>query len=95
VRTSWTSSKGRHGPSDLSATAQTEENRQDSTYAPASHRGIGATAVPGFIASPALAASLQALLVDLIELHPQAKQTHWNVVDHNFRDLHLQPGRDS
>ncbi|HEX8934074.1 MAG TPA: hypothetical protein VF788_07765 [Pseudonocardiaceae bacterium] len=32
------------------------------------------TAVPGFIASPALAASLQAVLVDLIELHPQAKQ---------------------
>jgi starvation-inducible DNA-binding protein len=65
-----------------------------STYAPASSRGISATAVPGFIASPALAASLQAVLVDLIELHPHAKQTHWNVLGHNFRDLHLQPGQD-
>jgi hypothetical protein len=35
---------------------------------------MASTAVPGFIASPALAASLQAVLVDLIELHPQAKQ---------------------
>ena len=33
-----------------------------STYALASSRGIGAAAVPGFIASPALAASLQAVL---------------------------------
>jgi len=49
-----------------------------------------ATAVPGFIASPALAASLQAVLVDLIELHLQSKQAHWNVVGHNFRDLHPQ-----
>ena len=51
-----------------------------------------ATAVPGFIASPALAASLRAVLVDLIELHLQSKQAHWNVVGHNFRDLHPQPG---
>jgi DNA-binding ferritin-like protein len=33
--------------------------------------------------------------LDLIERHPQAKQTHWNVVDHNSRDLHLQPGQNS
>jgi starvation-inducible DNA-binding protein len=42
-------------------------------------------------AAPAeLATSLQAVLVDLIELHLQAGQAHWNVVGTNFRDLHLQ-----
>jgi starvation-inducible DNA-binding protein len=30
------------------------------------------------------------VLVDLIELHLQGKQAHWNVVGTNFRDLHLQ-----
>ncbi len=45
---------------------------------------------PGFTASPELAANLQAVHVDLIELHVQGKQAHWNVVGHNFRDLHLQ-----
>lgn len=33
---------------------------------------------------------LQAVLIDLIELHLQAKQAHWNVVGTNFRDLHSQ-----
>nr|WP_116416551.1 DNA starvation/stationary phase protection protein [Subtercola boreus] len=33
---------------------------------------------------------MQAVLVDLIELHVQGKQAHWNVVGKNFRDLHLQ-----
>jgi len=33
---------------------------------------------------------LQAVLVDLIELHLQGKQAHWNLVGTNFRDLHLQ-----
>ncbi len=28
--------------------------------------------------------------VDLIELHLQGKQAHWNIVGKNFRDLHLQ-----
>ncbi|SEH80342.1 starvation-inducible DNA-binding protein [Mycolicibacterium rutilum] len=46
--------------------------------------------VQGFHASPELAASLQRVLVDLIELHLQGKQAHWNVVGTNFRDLHLQ-----
>lgn len=46
--------------------------------------------VPGFVASATLAGSLQAVLVDLVELHLQAKQAHWNVVGRNFRDLHLQ-----
>ena len=40
-------------------------------------------------ASPELSESLQAVLVDLIELHIQGKQTHWNIVGSNFRDLHL------
>ncbi|KUI29488.1 DNA starvation/stationary phase protection protein [Mycobacterium sp. IS-1742] len=46
--------------------------------------------VQGFTASPGFAASLQRVLVDLIELHLQGKQAHWNVVGTNFRDLHLQ-----
>ena len=46
--------------------------------------------ISGFHASPALAESLQRVLVDLIELHLQGKQAHWNVVGTNFRDLHLQ-----
>jgi len=46
--------------------------------------------IQGFQATPELAASLQKVLVDLIELHLQGKQAHWNVVGTNFRDLHLQ-----
>lgn len=49
-----------------------------------------AAEVSGFQASPKLAADLQRVLVDLIELHLQGKQAHWNVVGTNFRDLHLQ-----
>jgi starvation-inducible DNA-binding protein len=41
-------------------------------------------------ASKELTTNLQAVLVDLIELHLQGKQAHWNVVGKNFRDLHLQ-----
>ena len=41
-------------------------------------------------ASPQLTTNLQAVLVDLIELHIQGKQAHWNIVGTNFRDLHLQ-----
>lgn len=37
-----------------------------------------------------LSDSLQAVLVDLIELGIQGKQAHWNVVGKNFRDMHLQ-----
>lgn len=44
----------------------------------------------GFTASTALADDLQRVLVDLIALHLQGKQAHWNVVGRNFRDLHLQ-----
>lgn len=46
--------------------------------------------IQGFTASPEFAANLQRVLVDLIELHLQGKQAHWNVVGTNFRDLHLQ-----
>ncbi|TLM80637.1 DNA starvation/stationary phase protection protein [Pseudarthrobacter sp. NamE2] len=41
-------------------------------------------------ASPTLASNLQMVLTDLIELHLQGKQAHWNLVGTNFRDLHLQ-----
>ena len=46
--------------------------------------------VRNFTASPSLAEDLQRVLADLIELHLQGKQAHWNVVGTNFRDLHLQ-----
>lgn len=48
------------------------------------------TAHPPFTASPTMAAHLQQLHVDLIDLHLVGKQAHWNVVGKNFRDLHLQ-----
>ncbi|MFG3205331.1 Dps family protein [Streptomyces sp. NPDC048192] len=47
-------------------------------------------AAVGFTASRNMAQSLQAILVELVELHLQGKQAHWNVVGHNFRDLHKQ-----
>ena len=40
-------------------------------------------------ANQQLSDNLQAVLVDLIELHIQGKQAHWNVVGTNFRDTHL------
>lgn len=43
-----------------------------------------------FIGPERLARNLQAILVDLIELHLQGKQAHWNLVGANFRDLHHQ-----
>ena len=43
-----------------------------------------------FDTPPSLTENLQRVLVDLIELHLQGKQAHWNVVGTNFRDLHLQ-----
>ena len=39
----------------------------------------------GFVASESLADDLQAVLIDLIELHIQAKQAHWNVVARGHR----------
>jgi len=46
--------------------------------------------VHGFQPAQQLVQNLQRILVDLIELHLQGKQAHWNVVGTNFRDLHLQ-----
>jgi starvation-inducible DNA-binding protein len=46
--------------------------------------------VRNFTGSSSLAVNLQRVLVDLIELHLQGKQAHWNVIGTNFRDLHLQ-----
>jgi len=43
----------------------------------------------GFVASDRLIANLQKVVVDLIELHLQAKQAHWNVVGTGFRSIHL------
>jgi starvation-inducible DNA-binding protein len=43
-----------------------------------------------FDAPLSLPQNLQRVLVDLIELHLQGKQAHWNLVGTNFRDLHLQ-----
>jgi starvation-inducible DNA-binding protein len=43
-----------------------------------------------FRAPASLFEDLQKVLVDLIELHLQGKQAHWNLVGTNFRDLHLQ-----
>ncbi len=48
------------------------------------------TAPAAFRASELLATHLQAVLVDLTDLHVQGKQAHWNVVGKNFRDMHLQ-----
>jgi starvation-inducible DNA-binding protein len=45
---------------------------------------------PRFVGPKRLTENMQAVLVDLIELHLQGKQAHWNVVGKNFRDLHLQ-----
>ncbi len=49
-----------------------------------------ANEVTGFAPSAQFIEHLQSVLVDLIELHLQGKQAHWNVVGTNFRDLHLQ-----
>jgi starvation-inducible DNA-binding protein len=54
-----------------------------------SHR-LSVDEVSAFDAPPNLSANLQKILVDLIELHLQGKQAHWNLVGTNFRDLHLQ-----
>lgn len=43
-----------------------------------------------FVASPALTADLQAVVVDLLELGNQAKLAHWNLVGPHFRSIHLE-----
>ena len=44
----------------------------------------------GFVASPALADDLQAVLVGSLELQSQAKQAHWTLVGPQFRSTHLE-----
>lgn len=60
------------------------------TLAPDVRRTRRENAEHGFVASRELTDSLQAVMVDLIELAGQGKQAHWNLVGPNFRDLHLQ-----
>lgn len=68
--------------------------KKSTTGTAANKRGAKTTrrqnAEKGFTASPTLAANLQTVLVDLIELSLQGKQAHWNVVGRNFRDTHRQ-----
>lgn len=70
------------------------ENTKTTKGAAASKRTVKTTrqqnAESGFTASARLGASLQAVLVDLLELASQGKQAHWNVVGRNFRDTHRQ-----
>src|SRR5271166_3526530 len=60
------------------------------TYTASNNHRRDENGVGNFAASLSLAEDLQRVLVDLIELHLQGKQAHWNVVGTNFRDLHLQ-----
>ena len=60
------------------------------TIIPTANRRSETEAAAGFTASRHLAEALQRVLVDLVELSLQGKQAHWNIVGHNFRDLHLQ-----
>jgi len=52
--------------------------------------GIPTATMTEFVASPTLAADLQAVLVELLELQNQAKQAHWTVVGPHFRSVHLE-----
>jgi starvation-inducible DNA-binding protein len=64
-----------------------ESKPRDDAGAPPAGRHVSH---PTYRASATVAEGLQSVLADLIELHVQGKQAHWNVVGHNFRDLHLQ-----
>jgi len=54
------------------------------------NREVRGCAGTEFVASPALTADLQAVLVDLLELQSQAKEAHWNLVGPHFRSIHLE-----
>ncbi|GGA71333.1 DNA starvation/stationary phase protection protein [Pseudoclavibacter endophyticus] len=73
-----------------SNTKSNDQKRADDSTATTAKRTRRQNAEKGFTASKALTDNLQRVLVDLIELHLQGKQAHWNVVGKNFRDLHLQ-----
>lgn len=66
------------------------KTQSSNTRASSNGRTHGNGKAQGFAASHKLAGNLQRVLIDLIDLHIQGKQAHWNVVGHNFRDLHLQ-----
>lgn len=70
------------------------KSKSDSTKSAATKTAATRTrkqnAEGGFRASASLTDNMQRVHVDLIELHMQGKQAHWNVVGKNFRDLHLQ-----
>ncbi|MFC4242566.1 Dps family protein [Gryllotalpicola reticulitermitis] len=73
--------------------SKSTESKASSTRAASSvgpHSVREENAEKGFQASAQLIGDLQRVLIDLIELHLQGKQAHWNVVGKNFRDLHLQ-----
>ena len=76
------------------ADTKTKKPGSSSSKSGATKAGVKTTrqqnAEKGFTASPTLAANLQAVLVDLLELSLQGKQAHWNVVGRNFRDTHRQ-----
>ncbi|WP_309102279.1 DNA starvation/stationary phase protection protein [Microbacterium sp.] len=71
-----------------------ETTKSTSTKTKSGSKGAKTTrrqnAEKGFTASAELAANLQIVLVDLLELALQGKQAHWNVVGRNFRDTHRQ-----
>jgi len=71
-------------PSTAQSPDSTSELRTDHT-----ERTSPANGEAGFVASDRLVANLQKVVVDLIELHLQAKQAHWNVVGMGFRSIHL------
>lgn len=73
-----------------SRTAKDHAGNRSKSESPAAASPNGARAAAGFKASRGLAGSLQSVLVDLVALHLQGKQAHWNVVGPNFRDIHLQ-----
>jgi starvation-inducible DNA-binding protein len=54
------------------------------------NREVREVAGTEFVASLALTADLQAVLVDLLELQSQAKEAHWNLVGPHFRSIHLE-----
>ena len=71
-------------PTTAQSPESTSELRTDHTERTSPENGEA-----GFVASDWLVANLQKVVADLIELHLQAKQAHWNVVGMGFRSIHL------
>lgn len=71
-------------------TSTTEQHRATAPKDAGGRSSRRENAEHGFVASTAMVEALQQVHVDLIELHLQGKQAHWNVVGKNFRDLHKQ-----